>query len=150
MFKRKTFDISTLPMGGKRKFNDHQERRGRQTFRRKLSDRQTEYPTFERGFGHLERDTIVGIHHKSAVVTLVERLSKIIITFKPGGRTASAIETMINECFHQIPRNLFKFITLDCDKEFSNWRSMSNQNDIKIYFADPGHLFPTRSERAFQ
>src|SRR5699024_8678884 len=89
-------------------------------------------------FGHLEGDTIVGVHHKSAVVTLVERLSKVIITLKPVGRTAKDIETVINEWFHQIPRHLFKSITFDCGKEFSNWRTMSNQNDVDIYFADPG------------
>lgn len=138
MFKRKDFDVSTLPMKGKRKPNGHKERRGRQAFRRKLSDRKTDYPAFKEEFGHLEGDTIVGIHHKSAVVTLVERLSKVIITLKPEGRTAKDIETGINAWFHQIPRNVFKSITFDCGKEFSNWQSMSNRNDIDIYFADPG------------
>lgn len=138
MFKRKDFDVSTLPMKGKRKPNGHKERRGRQAFRRKLSDRERDYPDFTEEFGHLEGDTIVGVHHKSAVVTLVERLSKVIITLKPEGRTAGDIETAINAWFHQIPRNLFKSITFDCGKEFSNWQSMSNRNDIDIYFADPG------------
>ena len=41
----------------------------------------------------LKVDTIVGIHHKSAVITLVERLSKVIITIKPNGRKALDIET---------------------------------------------------------
>src|SRR5690625_4166341 len=92
IFKRKDFDFSTLPMKGKRKPNGHKERRGRQAFRRKLSDRKTDYPAFKEAFGHLEGDTIVGIHHKSAVVTLVERLSKGIITLKPEGRTAKDID----------------------------------------------------------
>ena len=35
-------------------------------------------------------------------------------------------------------KNLFKSITFDCGKEFSNWKSISNTNDIDIYFADPG------------
>lgn len=39
MFKRKVFDVSTLPMKGIRKPNGHKERRGRQAFRRKLFDR---------------------------------------------------------------------------------------------------------------
>lgn len=43
-------------------------------------------------FGHLEGDTIVGLKHKSAVITLVERLSKVIITLKPCGRQAIDIE----------------------------------------------------------
>ncbi|WP_154641740.1 IS30 family transposase, partial [Enterococcus faecium] len=29
-------------------------------------------------------------------------------------------------------------ITFDCGKEFSNWKKISNTNDISIYFADPG------------
>src|SRR5699024_5845242 len=138
LFQRKVLDISTLPMKGKRKPNGHKERRGRQAFRRKLSDRETDYPMFEKEFGHIEGGTIVGVHHKSAVITLVERLSKVIITLKPEGRAAGDIETAINAWFHQIPKNLFKSITFDCGKEFSNWQAMSNKNDVDIYFADPG------------
>ncbi|MCG1010978.1 IS30 family transposase, partial [Salinicoccus sp. ID82-1] len=54
------------------------------------------------------------------------------------GRTAQAIETAINTWCTRIPKNLFKSITFDCGKEFSNWQSMSNRNDLSIYFADPG------------
>ncbi|TKN39992.1 IS30 family transposase, partial [Enterococcus faecium] len=79
-----------------------------------------------------------GIHHKSAVITLVERLSKAIIALKPEGRKAVDIENSINEWLQSVPKNLFKSITFDCGKEFSNWKSISNTNDIDIYFADPG------------
>nr|WP_272471547.1 IS30 family transposase [Enterococcus faecium] len=37
-----------------------------------------------------------------------------------------------------LPRHLFKSITFDCGKEFSNWKALSNQHDVAIYFADPG------------
>lgn len=97
-----------------------------------------DYVVFEEEFGHLEGDTIVGIHHKSAVITLVERLSKAIIALKPEGRKAVDIENSINEWLQSVPKNLFKSITFDCGKEFSNWKSISNTNDIDIYFADPG------------
>lgn len=34
---------------------------------------------------------------------------------------------------------MFKSITFDCGKEFSNWKVISNINDIDIYyFTDPG------------
>ena len=37
----------------------------------------------------------------------------------------------------QVPSYLFKSITFDCWKEFSNWKSISNAHDIDIFFADP-------------
>ncbi|MBK1215123.1 IS30 family transposase [Enterococcus faecium] len=138
MFKDKTFDTHDLPMKGKRKPNGHKEKRGKQGFRRSIRDRKTDYTQFDHEFGHLEGDTIVGGKHKSAVITLVERLSKAIIALKPEGRKAVDIENSINEWLQSVPKNLFKSITFDCGKEFSNWKSISNTNDIDIYFADPG------------
>lgn len=143
-FKQGFFDQTTLPMKGKRKPNGHKEKRGKQAFKRNIAERLNDYPHFTEEFGHLEGDTIVGVHHKSAVITLVERLSKVIITLKPDGRKARYIEKAVNNWFKTIPRNLFKSITFDCGKEFSNWKSISNQQDIAIYFADPG----TPSQRA--
>lgn len=131
-------------MKGKRKPNGHKERRGKQSFKRNITEREKDYPQFKEEFGHIEGDTIVGVHHKSAAITLVERLSKVIITLKPNGRKASDIETAMNYWFHGIPRNLLRSITFDCGKEFSNWKSLCNHHDIAIYFADPG----TPSQRA--
>ncbi|MBP2099024.1 IS30 family transposase [Enterococcus rivorum] len=62
-----------------------------------LSERGSDYPAFQQEFGHLEGDTIVGLHHKSAIITLVERLSKVIITLKPAGRKAKDIERATNQ-----------------------------------------------------
>uniref|UniRef100_UPI00115E4509 IS30 family transposase n=1 Tax=Enterococcus durans TaxID=53345 RepID=UPI00115E4509 len=118
LFSKGIFDIDTLPMKGKRKPNGHQEKQGKQQYQRSIHDRPDNYPDFNSEFGHLEGDTIVGIHHKSAVITLVERLSKV--------------------WFSRFPKNFFKSITFDCGKEFSNWKAISNQHDIDIYFADPG------------
>lgn len=138
LFKANYFDITKLPMKGKRKPNGHNERRGRQAFKRNISERLTDYTQFNQEFGHLEGDTIVGVHHKSAVITLIERLSKVIITLKPEGRKATDIEKATTAWLQSIPKNMFKSLTFDCGKEFSNWKEMSNSNDISIYFADPG------------
>ncbi|HDI5683099.1 TPA: IS30 family transposase, partial [Salmonella enterica] len=54
------------------------------------------------------------------------------------GRQAIDIEKKLNQWFESVPKNLFKSITFDCGKEFSNWKQISNVNDIAIYFADPG------------
>ena len=132
------FDVKTLPMKGKRKPNGHQETRGKQDGRRGLGDRERAYPAFETEFGHLEGDTIIGKNHKSAVITLAERVSKLIIALETPGRKAKDIEVTLNNWFEKLPRNIFKSITFDCGKEFSNWKSISNQQDVSIFFADPG------------
>lgn len=85
-FEAGEFDVNTLPMQGKRKPNGHQEKKGRQSFRRIICDRDQEHPNYQKEFGHLEGDTIVGRHHKSAVITLVERLTKCIFAIKPDSR----------------------------------------------------------------
>lgn len=78
-FKEKIFDETTLPMKGKRKPNSHKERRGKQAFKRNIAEREKDYPQFKQEFGHIEGDTIVGVHHKSAIITLVEHLSKDVV-----------------------------------------------------------------------
>lgn len=62
---------------------------------------------------------------KKSLVTLVERLSKVIITLKPCGRLAVDIENRLNTWFESVPKHLFKPITFDCGKEFSNCKQIS-------------------------
>lgn len=138
-FKSGEFSQETLPMKGKRKPNGHQEKRGKQSFRRNIRDRDIDHPIYQEEFGHLEGDTIVGRHHKSAVITLVERLTKCIIAIKPTGRQAANVETSLKQWLGQLPGHLFKSIIFDYGKEFSNWKSVSNNQDIDIYFADPAY-----------
>src|SRR5699024_2824932 len=144
MFEKGIFCQEKLTMKGKRKPNGHKEKRGKQSFRRTIKEREQEHPNYAKEFGHLEGDTIVGHQHKSAVITLVECVSKCIIAIKPKGRKAQNVEEALNSWFQSLPRNLFKSIIFDCGKEFSNWKSISNIHDIDIYFADPG----TPSQRA--
>lgn len=130
--------LDLLPMKGKRKKNNHQEKRGKINDCLTLEDRSEFYPKFDKEFGHLEGDTIIGQKHKSAVVTLVERTTKTTIPLKTEGRKAKDIESSINNFLDLFPRNFFQSITFDRGKEFANWKSIANRNDILIFFADPG------------
>lgn len=110
----------------------------RQAFRQTINDWNKEHPNYEKEFGHLEGDTIVGNHQKSAFITLVERLGKCIITIKPEGWKAKAIDKSFDDWFNNIPRHTFISIIFDCEKETLGWKSISNKQDIDIYFADLG------------
>lgn len=70
---------------------------------------------------------------------MVERLSKAIITLQANGRKASDVETFISSWMAKFPKHILKSVTFDCGKEFSNWKSLSNEHDIDIFFADPGY-----------
>lgn len=45
------------------------------------------------------------------------------------------IEERLNQWLYNLARNIFKTITFDCGKEFSNWKNRSNKHDIDIFFA---------------
>src|SRR5699024_12539392 len=57
---------------------------------------------------------------------------------KPNGRQAADVETSLNKWYGPLTRHIFKSIIFDNGKEFSNWKNISNKQDIDIYFADPG------------
>ncbi len=119
-FKDGSLDKKLLPMKGKQKRNGSVKKRGKQVFKRSIHSRNKSYPNFKNEFGHFVGDTKVGKNHKSCVITLVERISKAIITLNPENRTAKAIENRLNRRLDQIPKHLVKSIIFDCRKEFSN------------------------------
>ncbi|BDP52837.1 hypothetical protein EfmJHP35_07610 [Enterococcus faecium] len=92
----------------------------------------------EEEFGHLEGDTIVGIHHKRSFFLLRKKNTLKKDQLKVGPQTSLLAVQSEPSLVQSVPKNLFKSITFDCGKEFSNWKSISNTNDIDIYFADPG------------
>ncbi len=115
------FNPEEMPFNGKRKSNNHCEKRGQYAFHRDLRERAECYPDFETEFGHLEGDTgdnIVGKGCKSAVITLVERLSKAIITLKVTGRKASDIEQSIDNWMSHFSSISFNLSSLIVVKNF--------------------------------
>jgi len=68
-------------------------------------------------FRRVEGTTIVAALHKSAIITLAERLSKVIITLKTKRRKTKDVKEAINSWFKAIPKNLIKSITFDSGKE---------------------------------
>ena len=86
--------------------------------------------------GDWEGDTIVGKNHKGALVTLVDRNSKLTLIKKVENYTAEAVEQAIVSAMEYLPRRHYT-LTVDNGKEFSNHENIASKLQIKVYFADP-------------
>ena len=86
--------------------------------------------------GDFEIDTVIGLNHIGALVTVVDRKSKYTIihkvTSKRAEEVASALITMLQ------PLNpITKTITSDNGKEFAYHKKVSKEIDTDFYFAHP-------------
>jgi IS30 family transposase len=86
--------------------------------------------------GDWEGDTVIGKNHQGALVTLVDRKSKLTLIGKVGRYTAEAVEQMIVSLMEVLPRRNYT-LTVDNGKEFASHESVAETLQIKVYFADP-------------
>ena len=91
-----------------------------------------------RELGHWEGDTILGKDNKSAILTLVERVSRFTYVFKLEGRRSESVKIKIIKLWKQLPKKLFKSVTFDNGKEFSKHKEIEELTEIEIYFANLG------------
>jgi IS30 family transposase len=86
--------------------------------------------------GDWEGDTVVGKNHQGALVTLVDRKSKLTMIGKVERYTAQAVEKAIISLMELLPRRNYT-LTVDNGKEFASHESVSQTLRIRVYFADP-------------
>ena len=86
--------------------------------------------------GDWEGDTVIGKNHQGALVTLVDRKSKLTLIGKVNRYTAEAVEETIVRLMKQLPRRNYT-LTVDNGKEFANHELVADALAIKVYFADP-------------
>jgi IS30 family transposase len=87
--------------------------------------------------GHWEGDLVVGLGHKSAIGTLVERTTRLTLIVKLSMKNAPAVRTAFAKAFRRIPRQFSKTLTYDRGSEMSEHLLFTEQTKIKVYFADP-------------
>lgn len=88
--------------------------------------------------GHWEGDLIPGAGGRSAVGTLVERTSRLVLLLHlTNGRTASDVEAAMRKAVRSLPRELMKSITWDQGAEMATHADFSVATGIPIYFCDP-------------
>lgn len=86
--------------------------------------------------GDWEADTVIGKYHKGALVSLVDRKTKLTLVGKVHRRTAEAVEQMIVQLVQRLPRRAHT-LTVDNGQEFATHETIAHRLGIRVFFADP-------------
>jgi len=89
-----------------------------------------------RRLGDWEVDTIIGAHHKEAIVSVVERKSKLTFLKKVRRKNSAAVEQALTELLQPV-REKCHTITSDNGKEFANHQAIAESLQAGFYFAHP-------------
>jgi IS30 family transposase len=111
------------------------DRRGQIEGRRSISER-PQVVAEKRRIGDWEADTIIGQHRQQAIVSVVERKSKLCLLKKVARHTAVAVEQAISELLKPFQARCHT-ITSDNGKEFANHQAIAASLQADFYFAHP-------------
>jgi len=88
--------------------------------------------------GHWEGDLILGENGRSAVGTLVERSTRLVLLLPlEGGRAAVSVEAAMRKAIEALPDELHRSITWDQGAEMATHASFTLATGIPIFFCDP-------------
>lgn len=88
--------------------------------------------------GDWELDTIIGTGQSGAIVSMVDRASKLTMLVKTSGKTAQEVTTALLERLNPV-KEFVHTLTADNGKEFANHQQVSKALDAGFYFAKPYH-----------
>lgn len=105
--------------------------------RRSISERPAEVED-RKVPGHWEGDLITGRLNKSAIATLVERASGLVmLVHLPGAHTAQVTTAALTAAFQELPAHLRLSLTWDPGTEMADHAQLSKVTGMPIFFADP-------------
>jgi IS30 family transposase len=87
--------------------------------------------------GHWEGDLIKGARNGSAVGSLVERMSRLVILARLDGTDAGSARQGFIRKFQHVPAPLRQTLTYDRGKEMAEHERLAQRLAIRIFFADP-------------
>ena len=88
--------------------------------------------------GDWEIDTIIGAEHRGAVVTMVERHSKLTLLAQVSRKTAEEVEKALTSKLLEVS-DVVLTLTADNGKEFANHLKVTAYLGATVYFARPYH-----------
>jgi IS30 family transposase len=86
--------------------------------------------------GDWEIDTVIGQNHKGALVTIVDRYSRLVLIKRVETKHADGVTTATISLLKPYRDKVFT-ITADNGKEFAGHETMSKELDAQVYFAHP-------------
>jgi IS30 family transposase len=87
--------------------------------------------------GHWEGDLIKGAFNRSAVGTLVERSSRLVMLVWMENASAAAALEGFSRILNDVPQPMRKSLTYDQGKEMSEHKQLSERTGVAVFFADP-------------
>jgi IS30 family transposase len=87
--------------------------------------------------GHWEGDLLKGARNGSAVGTLVERTTRLVLLAKMDGTDAVSAYQGFTKKLRHIPAPLRKTLTYDRGKEMADHERLAQRLAIQVFFADP-------------
>lgn len=87
--------------------------------------------------GHWEGDLIVGRRGNSAVATLVERSSRLVMLVKITARDSEAVTAAVGKAFEAVPPVIRKSLSWDQGQEMARHKDFSETVGMPVYFCDP-------------
>ena len=87
--------------------------------------------------GDWEGDTVMGAQGKGALVTLVERKSRLLLAGRLSDKTADKLAVTANRLFKPLPASWKQTLTLDNGSEFARFKVIERKSRLAVYFADP-------------
>ena len=87
--------------------------------------------------GHWEGDLLKGTRNGSAVGTLVERTTRLVLLARMDGTDAASAYRGFTKKLQQVPAPLRKTLTYDRGKEMAEHARLARRLSIQVFFADP-------------
>jgi transposase, IS30 family len=87
--------------------------------------------------GHWEGDLIKGAANRSAVGTLVERTSRLVLLARMDGLDADTTRCAFERAFENVPEPFKKSLTYDRGTEMARHKDLTANTGIKVWFCDP-------------
>ncbi len=121
----------------RRKRYNTRERRGHVSGKRHISERPS-IVDMRTEVGHWEMDTIIGTSDQHCLLSLVERVTGVLLLGKLSRRKAGQLKRRLIELIKAHP-GLFLSITADNGSEFHSFAEVERDTGVPIYFANPYH-----------